>query len=385
MQRGPVGRIEAWLLGDALCHTSVMARLGAFGLGYGLRSRAASLALCVVVGLPGFGAVVVVAQDNKVPTLHAYTNLVQVPVLVLDGGRKPMAPITEGRFFVSVDGGPKFRVTHARLEGEDPISLAILLDVSQPFPVLMRRIDDAIAGLAPLSLHTKDHVSIYSLDCHLVRSGGDVSADSATLKRAVDMALESWRAHGRDRHKRDCQTPWNLWDSLTVATQALSELPGRRVILAVTDGVDQGSKTSWNALRALAQGSGVAIFGLVQPGDMSLLFRTGVSNHENLFNSLCELTGGLVLTSTEKDVAAQLTWFMTLVRGRYIVEFPHPVDTAGGEHGMDITMGKSDAFIRPAGISVPVDDPAVLNDPTTVPSDPSHVPQMGKRKALAPH
>ena len=324
------------------------------------------------------------AQEEKTPTLHVYSNLVQIPTLVLDEDRKPMAPIAEGKFFVSVDGGPRFRVTHVRLEGDDPITLAIVLDVSQPFPTLMAKMDAALAGLAPLSLKAMDHVTVYSMDCVLVRSAAaDAPANSLVLKAAVDAVLKSWRTNGRDRWKHGCKGEANLWDSLTLVTQALSQLPGRRVILAVTDGVDRGSKTPWATLRAMAQRQGVAIFGLMPPAELSAGFV--LSSHENLFDSLCQVSGGMVLTASEKDLAGDLRRFSTLLRGRYIVEFPHPADTVGGYHSMEITIERADAFIRPSGIAVPVDDPAILNDPTTVRSDPSHAPALGKRKVLAPH
>ena len=42
------------------------------------------------------------AQDAP-PTLHVYTNLVQIPTLVLQADRKPLAaPLAEGRFFVKL-------------------------------------------------------------------------------------------------------------------------------------------------------------------------------------------------------------------------------------------------------------------------------------------
>ncbi len=44
----------------------------------------------------------------------------------------------------------------------------------------MPEINEAIAGLAPTSLHPKDHVSIYALDCSLVKSVTDVPAESAS-------------------------------------------------------------------------------------------------------------------------------------------------------------------------------------------------------------
>src|ERR1035441_9798993 len=125
-----------------------MALTDRFGLAAGVVMRRAVVWVCVA----GWCAAALPAQDDGVPTLHVYPNLVQVPALVLDDDLKPIVPIAEKRFFIRVDGGPKFRVTHARLEGDDPISLAIVLDFSQPFPRLMAKMDDAIAGLAPLSL-----------------------------------------------------------------------------------------------------------------------------------------------------------------------------------------------------------------------------------------
>src|ERR1700761_5389946 len=76
----------------------------------------------------------VTAQNSGSFTLHAYTNLVQIPTLVLGKDLTQLPRIDEGRFFVSLDGGRKLRVTHARLEGDDPIALTILLDVSQSNP-----------------------------------------------------------------------------------------------------------------------------------------------------------------------------------------------------------------------------------------------------------
>jgi hypothetical protein len=331
----------------------------------------------------GCGAIALAAQDDNTPTLHVYPNLLQIPTLVVGQDREPVTGIPESRFFVSLDGGPKFRVTHARPEGDDPISLAIVLDLSQPFPALITKIDDVIAGLAPLSLHTQDRVSIYSMDCNLIRSVNDVPADAATLKRGVDVALQSWRTQGRERWRSVCKSPTNLWDSLHIATQALFEHPGRRVILVVTDGVDRGSKTSWNELRQYAQSRAVAIFGLVQTGDTNRGLRA--SNPEDAFNMVCGFTGGMVITTEQRSVAEQLEQFMELLRGRYIVEFPHPVDTKGGYHDMNITIDKSEVYVLPTGIGIPTDDPAVLQDPKTVPLDPSGAPQLGKRKVISPN
>jgi hypothetical protein len=317
-------------------------------------------------------------ENASSPTLHVYTNLVQVPTLVLGHDHKPIAPVDERRFFVSLDGGRKLRATHARLEGDDSISLAILLDLSESNPGDMLWADQAIASLAPLSLHAKDEVSIYALDCELIAPTDQGATDAATLKRQADLVLQQSQSRDRRDTKR-CQNPMNLWDSLATIAQSLSKRPGRRVILAVTDGVDRGSRNSWNALRYFAQTRSVAVFGLVEPLDLRN------TQNEAPFNDVCQLSGGILLPTPAQDLGKQLAWAVTLIRGRYIVEFPRPVTAVGGHYSMDITISRREALILPTGSTVPTDDPAILNDPTTVPTDLSRTPQLGNRKILTPH
>ena len=209
-------------------------------------------------------------QDEPIHTLHVYTDLIQIPVLVLGSNRERVAPIAGNRFFISLDSGPRFRVTHVRQEGDDPISLAIVLDVSGYEAELMPKMDDLIAGLAPLSLRPKDRVSTYALDCSLTRSADDMPPEPARLKLAVDEALESWIVRKQTKHRPDCKQSIHLWDALIYVIDELSKLPGRRVILAVTDGNDLGSRHAWNDLRFLAQTKGVAIFGMTEMSSFML-------------------------------------------------------------------------------------------------------------------
>src|SRR5580698_1951598 len=72
-------------------------------------------------------------QDDPPPppnlyTLHVYTNLMQFPTIVLGPDLNPMKPVPREKFNVTIDGGPIFHPTKMRIEGDDPISLAVLLD-----------------------------------------------------------------------------------------------------------------------------------------------------------------------------------------------------------------------------------------------------------------
>jgi hypothetical protein len=366
-----------------------MARIGSVGFRGWAVTPGARFLLFVVGQLFVWGTANLAAQDRPVqqnepiPTLHVYANLIQIPTLVLGPNRERISkPIAENRFSISVDSGPWFPATHVRPEGDDPISLSILLDFSGDTLGLMPKIGDAIAGLVPLSLHPKDHVSIYSLDCFLIQSLNDVPAEAGVFDVAVAEARRSGTIRRQHEQGMNCPQFGQLWDALARIVGELSNLPGRRVILAVTEGQDTGSHEKWNELRALAQTTGVAIFGLGYRPSGSL--RTHMpQRYEDIFNSVCQLSGGMVITTDGAFLSQDLKRFTEMLRERYIVEVPRPADATPGEHGIQVKVAKGDDdFIRPAGITVPVPDAAVLADPTTVPSDPSHTPEIGARKVM---
>ena len=328
------------------------------------------------------------SQDEPIRTLHVYADLVQVPTLVLGKNHESISPpIAEQRFSVSIDYGPWFRVTHARKEGTDPISLSILLDTGGAAADLLPKIDDAIAALAPSSLTARDHVSIYALDCDLTRSLNDTPIETTLLKLGADMALKPWTI--RKQNRNACKQSVHLWDTLGFIATELSKLPGRRVMLVVSDGHDGGSVRTWSEVRSYTQAAGITVFGfpnvaVTSTWNQSVLWP---HNEASAFQTICELSGGMLMLTRPDSIGKTLEQSIALLRGRYIVEFPRPANSTKGEHDMRIKIAKGgNDFIRPSGISVPMPDPAVLADPTTVPSDPSHAPEQGQRHVMAkPH
>jgi hypothetical protein len=322
------------------------------------------------------------APDDSMHTLHVYVNTIQIPVLVLGPQRQRLEPIAPNRFSVSIDAGPWYRATHVRAEGEDPISLAILLDVRGESAKLMPKMAETISALAPSNLHAKDHVSVYALDCSLIRTLDDVPAESAQLKLGIDNVLGPWAKRKQNKHESDCRPASHLWDSIAYIVNDLDKVPGRRVMLVVSDGHDDGSTYPWGDVSVSAQMAGVAIFGLRNTSSVAIS-RSPLSRvvSGDPFNSLCELSGGVVLSMADRSLEESLRWFTTILRERYIVEFPRPGKPVAGSHNLDVKIAKGSEFlVRPAGISVPIPDAAVLTDPTTVPSDPSQTPEIGTRR-----
>lgn len=327
------------------------------------------------------GAIRITAnKDGGVPTLHVYADLIELPVLVLGRGWQPVPPIAADRFRVSIDGGPEYRVRQVRLEGDDPIELAILLDLRGSQDGLLTTMDDAVAKLAPGWLHAGDHVSVYGLDCGLMRSLNDGAADPATLRHAVDALLDARRLRKMDERgrsdRRECSDRQHLWDALGVVVVDMSKMPGRRVVLAVTDGLDKGSRNKWQSIGEFAQVHGVTVFGLSYAPFIAPIT---AQMYDPELDGLCTMSGGMLMTGKPIDLDSDLQRFTKLVRGRYIVEFPRPFNATSGRHRLKVSITKSDAVIRWAGISVPVEDPAVMRDPTTVHGDPSLAPVQGNK------
>jgi hypothetical protein len=388
-------------LAVAFCHTALMVAGTSIGCRLLTAGRVAVVLLSGIFwGVVGRG--IARAQDEPkvvdggVPTLHVYTNLIQIPTLVLGPSREFIKrPIAENRFSVSIDEGPWFPAIHVRPEGDDPIALSILLDVNGDTAVLMPKISEALAELARSSLHPQDRISLYAMDCALMRSLAGAPVDSAQVKRGADAVLEPWTL--RKRRKQSCQQSIHLWDALAVVEVETSKLSGRRVILAITDGQDRGSKHNWNELAKFAQDSGTAIFGLHYVEDRSwggpTVTRRGgggqfttndaaLGNVEDAWSFVTESSGGIVTTTSDtKSLGASLGQVLAMVRGRYIVEFPRPSNSTAGSHEMQVKVAKSNYMTRPSGISVPMPDAALAADPTTIQSGPLVAPEQGKPKS----
>ena len=347
-------------------------------------------------------------QDDSTSTLHVYRSLLQVPVLVLrPNGDRLKTPISDTRFSVSLDSGPWFPATHVRPEGDDPITLSILLDLNGDGRSLMSKMVEAIANLAPKSLGPQDHVSVYALSCSLISGASDLPADSTVLKRAVNGVLSSSTERNNKKQvaevsDSDCGQKAHLWDALARLTESLHKLPGRRVMLVISDGNDDGSAHTRNQVIEGAQAASVAIFGfkyspdttststenpLQSRGEYGISTETAQPaelDKANPFRNLCELTGGTARLASPKTLNARLKGFTAMVRERYIVEFPRPLNGKSGRHEITVRIDQGNYFVRSAGITFPLMSPAVLADPTTVPSNPSLAPSFGSPSPIRP-
>lgn len=314
------------------------------------------------------------AQDQPqaqepVHTLRVFANLIQIATLVLDSRGQPVEEATHPKFVVRIDNGKPFAPAHVRLEGEDPLSLTVLLDASGLDSDLLHEMPFSLPSLLPSGLQPRDHVSLYALDCKLVRTLDDVPADKSTLKAGIEQALRAPGLHG-GKSTGACAKTLPLLDTLALLTQQLGRLPGRRVILLVSHGFDRGSTHGWPFLGEFAKQNGVSLFGIstLTPHAVSRV-SVGLNpapEYDVMFEAVCRTTGGLVVSATERTLAGRLADFSRMLRGRYIVQFPRPDNMSAGNHLLTIEVAGHHYLIVTAGALVPVEDPHLKDDPTVV-------------------
>jgi hypothetical protein len=304
-----------------------------------------------------------------------------------------MKPLDGSKFRVFLDSGRGFSPNYVHQEGDDPISLAILIDTTSPANELLPTLTQAIAALPPTYLHPEDHVSIYAVDCSFIRTAYNTPADAAVLQDAVQRAIAPWQIRRDRRAPTSCKQGLPLWDSMEQVLADLDHQSGRRVLLAITDGHDTSSKTTWNKVLKQAQIESVSIFGLLPPSNSA----QGGNETAEVFpvNSpffvgqqdrlpwMCQQSGGVEIQATAQITLPRLKEFTQIVRERYILEFPRAADEKAGVHRMSVSYPIARLYIATSGISVPPASEEELTGPKILPAAAARTPDE-KPKALSP-
>ncbi|MGA7157107.1 MAG: hypothetical protein WBY53_09685 [Acidobacteriaceae bacterium] len=307
------------------------------------------------------------AQDAPPPpqqplyTLHLDTRMAQIPTLMLNFGSKSLPLFGPQRIDITVDNGHKFHPAHVRFEGGDPITLAILFDVSHKDPALLNSFRNDFSGWIKTSLKPQDRVSIYALDCSLLQTAEYQPPTPAILQSDLDTAITSPLSHGI-KGRPACGDSVRLRGAMNYIMQQLAPLPGRHVLLVLSSGFDGGSTLSWDDLHDIATGTATTIFAI---DSQSMGFYAVALP----LDALTRESGGLFLRTTTKHLAQTLTGFISILRQREILEFPLPSEVFGN-HIIDVTVERSNVQALPSGIPiVPIPEA-----PATVPVSPQSTP-----------
>lgn len=362
------------------------------------RARRASIA-CLVAAL-SFATTLRPATAQTVPaqgtapdspyTLHVYTDLLQVPTLVLTPLHGIYVGLTNQNFTLSLDQGPSFHPTNVRREGNDSITLAIFFDLTSNPSSMFTSFAEAMSTLPAGVLSAHDYISVYAYDCNLVRTTEDKPATPEQLRASMDKVLTEGREKARNGAAQSCSSEKRLYDALATVAQDIGDLPGRRVILVLSDGADIHSANTWSTVERFAGSKSITVLGLrpvakhavidlFDPFQASGAHGWWTMTKADPFGMLCGSSGGLVLAVDKgtDGMSGQIQRLMTMLRNRYILEFPRPANGGPGLYSINVTISDPKAIVRPAGVAFPPRDRDAAPPEGTLPSDESKMPVVG--------
>lgn len=334
-------------------------------------------------------------QAPAVPMLRAYANLVQIPVLVLTNQRLRATPLEAKQFRLRIDGGPRFLPKYVRREGLDPIRLIVLVEPGPRTAETLVNLREALEQFAHQSLHANDTISVGVLRGCLVRHLRPVPAVPEQMPALAQFIQRELQTTGT-AETGTCSEEARQTGALRVAMDQFGDSPSRRVLLVLTDGQDALNPPAVLALRDIADSRAISIFALREQSADAAQQDTYVLNqdsyaylpgsserHRDPLVDLTDRTGGATLETLGHPLEESLERVLRLVRERYIVEFARSSELVGGKHSMEVEVKSKHLYLRSAGVSYPLPDPAVEADPNRVPSDKTAEPPVGTRRILS--
>jgi len=218
------------------------------------------------------------SEDDS--TFRVNVKLVNVYVTVTDQRGAPVGNLAQGNFQLLEDGHPQ-KISVFSKESELPLSIALQIDTS-----LSTRRDlpleiNSARRFAHAILRPQDAMAVYGIS-----EVADEIVPFTSDMKVIDRGIE--RIH--------MGSATAVYDAIFVASQALEERQGRKVLVLITDGGDTVSQTDYReALRAAQISEAVVYSIIVVPIEASAGRDTG---GEHALIQLSEDTGGKYFYAT---------------------------------------------------------------------------------------
>ena len=311
--------------------------------------------MLVVVAL--VAAPLCLAQKEQAPvadngasgmTLHVTVRELQVAALVLDMHRKAVTDIDRSRFRLRLDNGKTFLPMTVHRAGDDPFSLAVVMDLSQTHRY-QTQLAEALAAARRDLLLPHDRLLLFAADCNLISYRGDTSTPEG-VKAGVEQIQANPSLHSAGNKSRTCADSMHLWDTSMLVLRKLSTAPGRHAVLLITDGRDNGSVTPMLDLARMSTITATTLFALPSTDMQS------PNGAKSPLEILVTRTGGRILDAPSKNLEKSLADCVELLRERYILGFNQPQNAKPGDHMIQAMVQRSGYVILTSGVSAPLSE-----------------------------
>jgi len=312
-----------------------------------------SASFCV---LPTLGLLLgtwLVAADDQVPSPEAFrvqTALVNVPVIVTDAQGRYIPGLEAKDFRLYQDGLPEPVTLFAAVQ--EPIQVALLLDTSKSTVPVLKKIKKAAANFLQ-QLRPQDRAMVITFDSD-IELACYLTEDRRELQRALQ-AVQVGRSVGT--RMRDAL--------LDTSNRRLQRTQGRRAIVILTDGQDNGSQITAPALLSFAAGSDIPIYSVfyrVDPRELAKkLFGVSISSPKTgrrgwekreeeaaaYMEKISDFSAGRFYRSGVDDLKTTFAQVAEELRHQYLLGFyPQKEKLDGKAHALRVEVNRPDVQLR---------------------------------------
>lgn len=280
-------------------------------------------------------------QDNPVATLKVNVQVVNVYFNVKDKHGALIPGLKKEDFLVSEDGKPQ-TIKYFAADSNQPLTLGLLIDTSGSQMRVLPMEQEVGASFLRDVLTPKDLAFLISFDVN-VSLLQDYTSDASLLRRAMDKTAindggggGAGGIAGAGQGTIPVTRPKGtlLYDAVYLASnEKLQKEAGRKALVLLTDGGDQGSdETLANAIEA-AQRSDVIVY-IIMIADRDFGGFGYESSAESAMHKLAEQTGGRVIDvgNNPKKLRDAFDQISMELRSQYMAGYVPTNTTADGKY-----------------------------------------------------
>lgn len=198
---------------------------------------------------------------NSAPVEHVEVNLQQIPLSV-------SPPLQRGLTSDDIrvyDSGERLKVEGVVPASDLPLNIILLIDSSESMLEELPTLQRAAKEFARSLIRPNDRIAVVGFHQRLFWLTGFTS-DLEAVDRAIDGLEPIGQTH--------------LYDAVIGMLFELQKLPGRRALVVLSDGVNQGGQFKLDHLVHYARYSGVPVYPIIKNTILSRLMRFGIGRVE---------------------------------------------------------------------------------------------------------
>ena len=228
------------------------------------------------------------------------------------------------------EGGKDQTISSVRKLADSPLSLVFLIDGSVGTAAVPTYWQGEAVSFLMSALHPKtDKAGILHYRGNVTRTQ-DMTDDIAALSVALKTNSPTGAAL--------------VYDALTIVSDSLAKVEGRRVIVLVSDGQDQGSRMKLDAVAAKVRETGAVIFPITVKADRV----TASDNTPEFFlRRLAEESGGIMFNVTKaQEAQSAFKEIQAALSAQFSIQYQPTTNADGKFHKVKVELADKNLKVR---------------------------------------